>query len=197
MTGDEPVIAAKRVLRDAAKIRRAEIPPAQRQEGAFRIADTGLGFAGISPPATVSAFLAIGEEINPAPLMSRLHRDGWQIALPVMVGKGRPLMFRAWSPGAPLKTVMWGIREPEDTAPEVEPDILLVPLLAFDRTGRRLGYGGGFYDRTLRRLRDWKSVVAIGLAFASQEVDAVPHLDYDERLDWVLTPEGPVRCHAH
>ena len=72
--------------------------------------------------------------------------------------------------------------------------LLLVPLLAFDRSGHRLGYGGGFYDRTLRRLRSLKPVVAVGLAYASQEVDAVPHLDYDERLDWVLTPEGPMCC---
>jgi 5-formyltetrahydrofolate cyclo-ligase len=93
-----------------------------------------------------------------------------------------------------LRTVVWGIREPDESAPVVEPDVLLVPLLAFDRTGARLGYGGGFYDRTLRGLRDRKSIVTIGLGYASQEVDAVPHLDYDERLDWVLTPEGLIRC---
>lgn len=197
MPGDEVIVAAKRALRGAAKTQRAQIPAVVRQEGAARIAATGLGFTGISPPAAASAFLVIGEEINPAPLMTRLDRDGWQIALPVMLGKGQPLMFRAWSPGAPLRTVVWGIREPDDTAPEVEPDVVLVPLLAFDRTGHRLGYGGGFYDRSLRRLRSRKSIVAVGLAFPDQEVDAVPHLDYDERLDWVLTPEGPIRCHAH
>jgi 5-formyltetrahydrofolate cyclo-ligase len=191
------VTASKRELREAAKARRSLIPAAERQDSAARIAAQGLGFAGVSPPAVVSAFLAIGEEINPAPLMSRLQRDGWQIALPVMVGKGRPLIFRAWSPGAPLRTVTWGIREPEESAPEVEPDLLLVPLLAFDRTGLRLGYGGGFYDRTLRALRERKLIVAVGLAFSAQEVDAVPHLDYDERLDWVLTPEGPIRCSLH
>ena len=196
MPGEELVIAAKSALRDAAKIGRARIPAAVRQEGAALVASIGLGFTGAVPPAVVSAFLAIGEEINPAPLMSRLHREGWQIALPVMVGKGRPLIFRAWSPGAPLRTVMWGIREPDETAPEVGPDVLLVPLLAFDRTGSRLGYGGGFYDRTIRGLRNQKKITTVGLAFSGQEVDAVPHLDYDERLDWILTPEGPIRCHA-
>jgi 5-formyltetrahydrofolate cyclo-ligase len=71
---------------------------------------------------------------------------------------------------------------------------LLVPLLAFDLAGWRLGYGGGFYDRTLRRLRAMQPVLAVGIAFNEQRVDAVPHLDYDERLDWVLTPSGPLRC---
>jgi 5-formyltetrahydrofolate cyclo-ligase len=196
MPDQAAVIASKRELREAAKARRALIPAAERQEGAARIAAQGLGFAGVSPPGVVSAFLAIGEEINPAPLMLRLQKDGWQTALPVMVGKARPLIFRAWSPGAPLRTVTWGIREPDETAPEVEPDVLLVPLLIFDRTGVRLGYGGGFYDRTLRALRARKRIVAVGLAFSAQEVDVVPHLDYDECLDWVLTPEGPIRCCA-
>lgn len=194
MTDREAVVSAKRRLREQAKAARALLSPAKRAEGSARIAERGLDFLGRSPPAIASAFLAIGEEINPGPLMARLHREGWQVALPVMVGKGKPLQFRAWTPGAALRTVMWGIREPEESAPVVEPDVLLVPLLAFDRSGRRLGYGGGFYDRTLQRLRALKPVTAVGLAFASQEVDAVPHLDYDERLDWVLTPEGPIRC---
>jgi 5-formyltetrahydrofolate cyclo-ligase len=71
--------------------------------------------------------------------------------------------------------------------------VVVVPLLAFDANGWRLGYGGGFYDRTLRRLRDMKDVVAVGLGFEAQKVDAVPRLDYDERLDWMLTPSGPIR----
>jgi len=195
MHENDAVTEAKRYLRDAARTRRAMLSLAERTEGAARVASHGLDFLTARPtPLVVSAFLAIGEEINPAPLMSRLHRDGATIGLPVMVGKGQPLEFRAWSPGAPLVTRMWGIREPDQTAPLVEPDVLLVPLLAFDRNGQRLGYGGGFYDRTLRRLRSRRSVIAVGLAFASQEVDEVPHLDYDERLDWVLTPEGPICC---
>ncbi len=192
---DDKLVGAKRHLRETAKAQRGQLSLAERTQAATRIAAHGLEFLGTGPsPLAVSAFLAIGEEINPAPLMSRLHREGATICLPVMVGKGQPLEFRAWSPGAPLRTVMWGIREPEAAAPLVEPDVLLVPLLAFDRTGQRLGYGGGFYDRTLQRLRSCKRVVAVGLAFSSQEVDAVPHLDYDERLDWVLTPEGPIFC---
>jgi 5-formyltetrahydrofolate cyclo-ligase len=92
---------------------------------------------------------------------------------------------------------VWDIPEPKPERPAVEPDILLVPLLAFDDAGRRLGYGGGFYDRTLTGLRARKASVAVGLAYDEQRIDAVPHLDYDQQLDWVLTPSGPIRCSSH
>ena len=93
-----------------------------------------------------------------------------------------------------MATAVWGIQEPQPDKPILEPDVFLVPLLAFDRRGWRLGYGGGFFDRTLRAARAARPIVAIGLGLAEAEVDAVPHLDYDQRLDWVLTPSGPLRC---
>ena len=111
-----------------------------------------------------------------------------------MQGKGKPLIFRAWTPGDAMDQGVWGIAEPKPDKPELEPDVLLVPLLAFDRAGWRMGYGGGFYDRTLRGLACAQAVIAVGLAYDEQNIDAVPHLDYDERLDWVLTPSGPIRC---
>ena len=111
------------------------------------------------------------------------------MALPVVSGRGNPLIMRAWNWGEPLSPGVWGIREPMPEAAEVEPDILLVPLLAFDRTGRRLGYGGGYYDVTLARLRARKAVVAVGLAFAVQEVPAVPTTPRDALLDLVLTEQ--------
>jgi 5-formyltetrahydrofolate cyclo-ligase len=114
--------------------------------------------------------------------------------MPMMQGKGKPLLFRAWAPGDAMDSGVWGIAEPKPDKPAVDPDILLIPLLAFDAAGWRLGYGGGYYDRTLHVLRSRKRIVAIGIAFDQQRVDAVPHLDYDERLDWVLTPSGPIRC---
>src|SRR5690606_28440236 len=139
---------------------------ADRSAAAARLAGIGLcALPGFAPGSLVSGFLAIGEEIDPAPLVSRLHREGTSICLPVMVGKGQPLAFRTWAPGDLLGTVVWGIREPAETAATVEPDVLLVPLLAFDRFGARLGYGGGFYDRTLRALRGRKPIVAVGLAY--------------------------------
>jgi len=195
MTPSDSIVLAKRQMREEAKVRRSAIPIEIRTVAAARLAEQGLDWLpGFSRSAVVSAFLCIGEEINPGPLMARLNRDGATLSLPVMVGKGLPLQFRVWSPGAPLRTVIWGIREPDETAPLVEPDLLLMPLLAFDRTGARLGYGGGFYDRSVHALRHRKAVTTVGLAYTTQEVDAVPHLDYDERLDWVLTPEGPIRC---
>ena len=184
----------KKALRGLMKSVRARAVAAQGQAAAQRLAEQGIGFAGVPAPAWVSGFLPIGEELDPTPLMQRLAATGFGLCLPVMEAKGKPLLFRVWSPGDPLDEVTWGIREPRASAPVVEPDVLLSPLLAVDRNGYRLGYGGGFYDRTLARLRSLKPVVAIGLAFDEQMVDAVPHADYDERLDWVLTPSGPLRC---
>jgi 5-formyltetrahydrofolate cyclo-ligase len=114
--------------------------------------------------------------------------------MPVMVGKGAPLLFRAWAPGDVMDRAVWGIAEPKADKAAVDPDVLLVPLLAFDRGGWRIGYGGGYYDRTLRTLRAKKPIVAVGLAYDEQLIEAVPHLEYDERLDWVLTPSGPTPC---
>jgi len=184
----------KKSLRATMKQIRAEAVARHGAGAASRIAAHGIAFAGVVRPAWVSGFLPIGEELDPAPLMLRLAGEGYGLCLPVMEAKGQPLLFRAWQPGDRLEEVMWGIREPLPSAPQVEPDVLLSPLLAFDASGYRLGYGGGFYDRTLARLRSLKPVVAIGLAMDEQRVDAVPHADYDERLDWVLTPSGPLRC---
>jgi 5-formyltetrahydrofolate cyclo-ligase len=161
---------------------------------AAAIARHGIGFADPPPGAVVSGFSAIGEELDPMPLMLRLVGESYPLCLPVMQGKGKPLVFRRWQPGDELAETTWGIREPRPEAPELVPDVVLAALLAFDLHGYRLGYGGGFYDRTLAAVRAAKPVVVIGLAYDEQRVDAVPHLDYDQRLDWVLTPSGPLRC---
>jgi len=190
-----PVSEAKKELRRRATVLRG-VARARlgAGEAGHRLASRGLGFLHVAAGSVVSGFLSIGEEIDPVPLLERLHLDGHRLCLPVMVGKGLPLIFRAWVPGDPLAERMWRIREPRTDKPQVEPDIVLVPLLAVDAEGWRLGYGGGYYDRTLRDLRGRKSITAVGLAYDEQVVDAVPHLDYDEPLDWVLTPSGPLRC---
>ncbi|HUF44987.1 MAG TPA: 5-formyltetrahydrofolate cyclo-ligase, partial [Aestuariivirgaceae bacterium] len=113
--------------------------------------------------------------------------------LPVVVARGQPLVFRAWAPGNPTVAGIWSIPVPLESAPELEPDVLIVPMLAFDGEGYRLGYGGGFYDRTLARLRAIKPVVAVGAAFAGQEVAQVPRGPHDEPLDWIVTEHGPKR----
>jgi 5-formyltetrahydrofolate cyclo-ligase len=173
-------------LRGPVKVRAAE---AIAERGATLV----LELRG-SAQATVSGFASLPEELNVWPLLRRLHGQGVPLALPLVEGKGKPLSFRAWTPGDAMDRGVWGIPQPKVDKAVLEPDILLVPLLAFDRTGRRLGYGGGFYDRTLAGLRARKPIVAVGLAYDEQRVDAVPHLDYDQRVDWVLTPSGPIRC---
>ncbi|MFM7085181.1 MAG: 5-formyltetrahydrofolate cyclo-ligase, partial [Hyphomicrobium sp.] len=135
------------------KRERAQVFARMGKDAEQRIADQGISFAEVYPPAWVSGFLPIRDEINPALLLLKLFYKGYGLCLPVMEAKNKPLLFRAWKPGDPLQEVMWGIKEPLANAPYVEPDIVLGPLLAFDRVGHRLGYGGGYYDRTLKRLR--------------------------------------------
>lgn len=188
------VTADKKQLRARMKQVRQAAFEAQGKHVAEAIAAHGIGFASPPPGAVVSTFSAIGDEIDPMPLMRRLWAEGYEVALPAMDGKGRPLIFRRYREGDALAEKMWGIREPLPEAPELFPDVVLASLLAFDRHGWRLGYGGGFYDRSLAKVRAIKPVIAIGLAYDELEVDAVPHLDYDEPLDWVLTPSGPIRC---
>jgi 5-formyltetrahydrofolate cyclo-ligase len=195
VTDPEGILERKRELRARMKAWRAGLAAAQMAQAADALAGHGLAFLpGLPPEAIVSGFASMREELRAWPLLRRLHGEGCRLCLPVMQGRGRPLVFRAWAPGDAMDQGVWGIAEPKADKPELEPDVLIVPLLAFDAAGRRLGYGGGFYDRTLRLLRTRKPITAVGLAYDEQKVDAVPHLDYDERLDWVLTPSGPIRC---
>jgi 5-formyltetrahydrofolate cyclo-ligase len=191
---DETKLKAKKELRAQAIERRKMAFEQHGPEASRKIAAHGVDFLSANPGAIVSGFAAINDEINPAPLMTWLQAEGFRLALPVMQGRGKPLLMRAWTPGDAMKAAAWGIAEPTDDKPALDPDILLVPLLAFDVRGYRLGYGGGFYDRTLHRLRKLKPVVAVGLAYDELRVDAVPAESYDERLDWVLTPSGPIHC---
>jgi 5-formyltetrahydrofolate cyclo-ligase len=131
--------------------------------------------------------MPLKSEINPLPLLRKLEALGAWIALPVVAGRGQPLIMRRWTWGAPLGAGVWGIREPKPEAEEVAPDILLVPMLAFDRAGHRVGYGGGYYDLTIKGLRGRKTVSAVGIAFAAQEVAKVPTTPRDAQLDFVLT----------
>jgi 5-formyltetrahydrofolate cyclo-ligase len=146
----------------------------------------------VMPGIIVSGFSPLKSEISPLPLLRRVADAGASLALPVVAGRGKPLIMRAWSFGAPLVSGVWGIREPPADAPELFPDILIVPLLAFDRSGHRIGYGAGYYDMTISRLRAMKPVTAIGIAFAAQEIAAVPATPRDARLDLVLTERGAI-----
>jgi 5-formyltetrahydrofolate cyclo-ligase len=184
---------AKKALRAKALALRRQVYAERGSMGTAAVAVHGLTFLepGLKQGAVVSGFSAIRDEFDPDHLLDRLNGDGYQMALPVMQGKGQPLVFRAWAPGDPMGKGTWDIAEPLPDKPVLEPDVVLVPLLAYDAQGYRLGYGGGFYDRTLARLRGLKPVIAVGVAYSEQMVDAVPHSDYDQRLDWILTPSGP------
>jgi 5-formyltetrahydrofolate cyclo-ligase len=183
---DATLTDTKAGLRREALARRDALPAELRQAAAEAIAVRAFP-ADVRPGVRVSGFSAIGSEINPVPLMRRFADRGALLALPVVIGRGRPLVMRAWAFGEPLGKGVWGIREPPPGAAEVDPDILLVPLAAFDRTGHRIGYGAGYYDLTIAGLRARKAIVAVGLAYAAQEIPAVPATARDARLDLVLT----------
>jgi 5-formyltetrahydrofolate cyclo-ligase len=176
----------KAELRRAALARRDALPAAERASAAETIALRTFPVA-IAPGAIVAGFMPMKSEINPLPLMRKLAAAGARLALPVVAGQGKPLIMRAWAFGEPLVAGVWGIREPGPAAPAVAPDILIVPLLAFDRAGQRIGYGAGYYDLTIAALRARQAVVAIGVGFAAQEIAAVPATPRDAPLDLVLT----------
>jgi 5-formyltetrahydrofolate cyclo-ligase len=178
--------AIKAELRREALARRDALPAAERARAAEAIAARALPVP-LQSDSMVSGFMPMKSEINPLPLMRKLAAAGARLALPVVAGRGKPLIMRAWEIGEPLAAGVWGIRQPAPSAAEVAPDILLVPLLAFDRAGHRIGYGAGYYDMTIAALRARQAVVAIGLAFAAQEIAAVPATPHDAPLDLVLT----------
>jgi 5-formyltetrahydrofolate cyclo-ligase len=143
----------------------------------------------LSAGAVIGGYWPIRTEIYVRPLLAALHERGHVCCLPV-AQPGEPLEFRVWRPGDALVPGMFGIHVPDRTARAVVPDVLLIPLLAFDADGRRLGYGGGFYDRTISRIRASRPVATIGIAYAAQEVDKVPVDDCDRTLDWIVTEKG-------
>jgi 5-formyltetrahydrofolate cyclo-ligase len=171
------------------------MPAAARQQAAEIIAAREFPIA-IVPRTIVSGFMPLKSEINPIPLMRKLAGAGATLALPVVQGRGQPLTMRAYAFGDVLASGQWGIREPKPEAAEVFPDILLVPVAAFDRAGHRIGYGAGYYDMTIARLRAMKPITAIGIAYAVQEIDAVPATPRDARLDLVLTEREVIDCRA-
>jgi 5-formyltetrahydrofolate cyclo-ligase len=183
---DIPVFASKADLRTAALARRDALSDKQRAKSAQALAKRGLPFE-ITRGTVVSGYAPIRSEIDPAPLMERLASLGARLALPVINARGKSLSFRAWSPSDRLMLGPLGIPEPSPAAAEVDPDVMLVPLAAFDRAGHRIGYGAGHYDYTFAHLRKSKAVMGIGLAFAVQEIQTVPALSHDVALDYVLT----------
>jgi 5-formyltetrahydrofolate cyclo-ligase len=182
----DPFADLKASVRRDAVARRDALPAAERLAAAETIAVRPFPLP-ITPGTIVSGFMPLKTEINPLPLMRALAAQGARLALPVIDGRGKPLVMRAYRFGDELNSGQWGIKEPKPEAGDVAPDVLLTPLLAFDRSGNRIGYGAGYYDMTIAKFRAAKPVVAVGLAYAAQEIPAVPVTERDARLDLVLT----------
>jgi 5-formyltetrahydrofolate cyclo-ligase len=185
----------KATMRREALARRDALPAELRTAAAQTIAARPFPVA-VPSGAIVSGFMPLKSEINPLPLLRALADAGARLALPAVAGKGKPLIMRAYAFGELLASGVWGIREPRPDAPEVAPDILIVPLLAFDRRGHRIGYGAGYYDMTISALRAKKAIVAAGIAFAAQEIAEVPTTPRDARLDLVLTEHETIDLRA-
>jgi 5-formyltetrahydrofolate cyclo-ligase len=181
-----PDAPSKADLRAVALAARDALSAEQRAVAAQAIATRGLPVE-IARGAIVSGYSPIRSEIDPVPLLRSLAAKGTRLALPVILARGKSLAFRAWSPGDRMMLGPLGILEPSPAAAELVPDIMLVPLAAFDRAGHRIGYGAGHYDYTLAHLRKAKAIVAIGLGFAAQEIKVVPAMAHDVALDYVLT----------
>jgi 5-formyltetrahydrofolate cyclo-ligase len=189
---------SKAEVRAAALAKRSAIAGEDRAAFAERLAAIGprliVDFAPPNVGLVVSLFAAIGSEPDLTPLAAALNAAGVVTALPVTGGRDDGLVFRRWAPGDPTRPGRMGIAEPGPEAPVVEPDVLFVPLAAFDRRGHRVGYGGGHYDRTLAVLRGRKAIRAIGIGYAAQEILYVPDEDHDQPLDLVVTDRETLLC---
>jgi len=186
-------LPSKELVRKEAADRRAVLKP-RIAELSLALGQQFLAQVPIPQDAVVSSYWAIGDEADPHFLESELRRRGHRIVMPRVAGRNQPLDFHLWEASTKLVRGGFGLSEPSRDWPKLNPDVLIVPLLAFDATGYRVGYGAGYYDRTIRGLRADKSIVAAGFAFALQEFAELPHLAHDERLDWIVTENGARRA---
>jgi len=177
---------------DKAQLRKdAEQHRRKLAHGGFAAAVAGHAPSlGLAEGAAVAGYCAFREEADPRDLMLALAALGHPLALPCVVARHTPLRFHLWRQSDAMRVSAFGITEPQSSADVVVPSVLLVPLLAFDADGYRLGYGGGYYDRTLEVLRAQRPVRAFGIAYAGQETERLPREAHDQRLDAVLTENG-------
>jgi len=188
-----PFSGPKTILRERMKAERRAAAKA-RPDAAIHATSNFLAAIDIPEGATVGLYYPIKDELDTEPLAAALTERKTPIALPVVGGKKEPLSFRAYQPGDALIDGAYGELIPGGDAAEAAPAIIVTPLLAFTRAGGRLGYGGGYYDRTLEALRRESDVVAVGFAYGAQEVDALPLSALDQPLDWVVTERAATRC---
>lgn len=184
----------KKALRATSLALRAGISKIEADAFAARLADLGPSLARGHGAKAVSVFWSIGDEIPTLPLLTALDATGFAVGLPVTGKRGTALTFRRWTPTTLMRPGRMDIPEPLPEAELLEPDLLFVPLAAFDRRGHRIGYGAGFYDLTLAGLRAKKDVTAVGLAYAAQEVLFIPEEPHDQPLDFVVTEKDTIVC---
>jgi len=178
----------KEALRERAKALRAKVPQADHAEAARFAAAHFFGAVTPAPGQIVACYWPIRDEIDSRPVLAELMDSGQPVCLPVVVGEDRPLEMRLWELGTMLYPSGFGSLAPGENAPRVEPDILVIPLLGFDGAGTRLGYGRGYYDRTLAAMS--RKPLVVGMAFAIQQLDFIPRGDHDVPLDIVVTEDG-------
>lgn len=182
----------KRQMRLTAVRKRSEIAADYASISAEKLVDLAQRLA-LPAKAAVSAYWPMKSEMDVRPLMRYFHETGHTVCLPVVTRKDEPMLFRRWAPDDKLVVGMYGVEQPDEKSESVVPDVLFLPLLAFDRRGGRLGYGGGFYDRTLKLLRKEGHRLIAGVGFAMQEVESVPLEETDERLDVILTEKELIK----
>lgn len=189
----QKILLEKKKIREQCLAKREAINERDAKKAADAIIDHLLHF--IPPPVRfIAGYRPIRGELDVTPVLKRLAKRDHMICLPVMMGRDRPLQFRRWSIGNPMDKDRYGIEIPPITEPVIVPDVVIVPLVAFDDEGRRLGYGAGFYDRTIRQLRDEKEDLRIiGAAYSKQRVKSIPADMHDEYLDAVVTEKGIVK----
>ncbi|KQP31224.1 5-formyltetrahydrofolate cyclo-ligase [Methylobacterium sp. Leaf104] len=184
------ISAHKAALRAEALARRDALPEEDRRTGSVRIATTVMAIGALAEAGIVGAFWPIRSEVDPRPLARLLFARGQRIALPKVTPEG--LVFREWREGETLVAGRFGLSEPNDVLPPLDPTALIVPLAAYDRRGHRIGYGRGYYDQAIERLSRNGPVLTIGVAFSVQAVDEVPSEPHDQPLDHLVTEAGPV-----
>jgi 5-formyltetrahydrofolate cyclo-ligase len=184
----EEIEQAKAALRVKAHAARAALSPSERASAAAAACRHFFEHVPLTAGQVVAAYWRIRDELDCQPILIRLMDSGQPVVLPVVTGAEAPLQMRVWEPGASLYEAGFGTLAPSELAPQMEPDIVLMPLLGFDDDGTRLGYGGGYYDRTLAGLS--RRPQLIGLAFSAQELDAIPREPHDVALDAVITEHG-------
>ena len=192
----DPLAQRKREQRQQAQRNRQRAHARLGDSAGARLMDSYFAHVATAPGAIVAGYAPIRDEIDVLPLLCALAARGHGCALPVVTGRESPLAFRAWAPGATLTEAAFGVGVPPSSSPEVTPDVVLVPMLAFDAACRRIGYGAGFYDRTLVGLRAGGAVLAIGIAYADQQVDEVPADAHDQLLDMIVTERSVIRARS-